>query len=262
MIEPVTLHILFSFVFGLVLGSFLNVCIYRIPIGKSIVHPPSSCPHCGKGIRFYDNIPLVSYLLLTGRCRSCRSGISIRYPVVELTTGLLSTALFVRYGISVQYIALLAFCSSLLVIAFIDIDYKIIPDVISLPGILVGFGLSVLPFTPLSVLESATGILAGGGSLYLVGVVYRWIRKQEGMGFGDVKLLAMIGAWMGWKALPMIILISSFAGTLIGGCCLLLAGRKITEQIPFGPFLVLGALLCLFFQREIYALWYSYLRLT
>jgi leader peptidase (prepilin peptidase)/N-methyltransferase len=261
MIAPDTLNLVFSLVFGLVLGSFLNVCIYRIPHGKSIVHPPSSCPHCGVRIKFYDNIPLLSYLLLMGRCRSCKTGISVRYPVVELTTGLLSMALFMRYGFSLQYLALMAFCSSLLVVAFIDIDHKIIPDVISLPGILVGFGLSALPTTPLSVLESGIGILLGGGSLYVVGVVYRWIRRQEGMGGGDIKLLAMIGAWMGWKSLPLVILISSFAGALIGGGCLLLARRNLGEAIPFGPFLVLGALLCLFFQKEIYFLWNAYLGL-
>jgi leader peptidase (prepilin peptidase)/N-methyltransferase len=260
--NPTTLHLLFSLVFGLILGSFLNVCIHRIPLGKSIVYPPSNCPQCSAGIRFYDNLPLVSYIVLLGRCRSCRSRISIRYPVVELTTGLLSAALFMRYGLSLHYFALLVFCAALLVIAFIDIDYKIIPDVISLPGIVVGFGLSALPMTPVSILESAMGILLGGGSLYLVGVLYRWIRKQEGMGGGDVKLLAMIGAWMGWKSLPMIILLSSFAGTLIGGGCLLLSRRRLSEAIPFGPFLVLGAFLWLFFRTEIHLCWNSYLNLV
>lgn len=259
--NPSTLHLLLSFIFGLILGSFLNVCIYRIPIGKSVVYPPSSCPHCGTGIRFYDNIPLVSYITLLGKCRTCRARISPRYPVVEFTAGLLSAALFLRYGFSMQYLALLAFCLSLIIIAFIDIDYKIIPDRISLPGILVGFGLSFMPITPVSVLESAIGILLGGGSLYLVGRVYRWIRDQEGMGGGDIKLLAMIGAWMGWKSLPWIILISSFAGTLIGGGSLLLARRRLNEAIPFGPFLVLGSLICLFFQGEIIRLWHAYLSL-
>ncbi len=261
MIDPNTLYLLFSLVFGLVLGSFLNVCIYRIPLGKSIVRPPSNCPQCGSAIRFYDNIPILSYFFLLGRCRSCRNQIPLRYPVVELTEGLLSTALFVTYGPSLQYLVLLAFCSSLLVVAFIDIDHKIIPDIISLPGILAGFGFSLLPKAPVSVLESALGILLGGGSLYLVGLLYRWTRKQEGMGGGDIKLLAMIGAWMGWKSLPLILLISSLTGTLIGGGCLLLARRRLNEAIPFGPFLVLGSLLCLFFQGEIYRLWNTYLSL-
>jgi leader peptidase (prepilin peptidase) / N-methyltransferase len=257
--SPATLYLLFALVFGLVVGSFLNVCIYRMPLGKSIVHPPSSCPRCDTRIRFYDNIPVVSYFLLLGKCRVCRSEISLRYPVVELTTGLLSTALFIRYGLSLHSFMLFAFCASLLVVAFIDIDHKIIPDAISIPGIVIGFGYSLLPGSPVSVLESVLGIVIGGGLLYVIGVLFQLIRHKEGMGFGDVKLLAMIGAWMGWKALPMVILISSLAGTLIGGACLLIGGRKLSERIPFGPFLVLGSFLCLFFARDIYMLWQRYL---
>jgi leader peptidase (prepilin peptidase) / N-methyltransferase len=260
--NPGNLYALYAFLFGLILGSFLNVCIYRMPLGKSIVSPPSSCPHCGTRIRFYDNIPIFSYLLLLGKCRSCRTEISLRYPVVELTSGLLSMALFVRYGLSLHYLMLFAFCASLLVVAFIDIDHKIIPDAISLPGIGFGFGYSLLPSSPVSLFESVLGILVGGGSLYMVGLIYRWIRKQEGMGGGDVKLLAMIGAWMGWKSLPMVILLSSLAGSLIGGGCLLLSRRRLSEAIPFGPFLVLGAFLGLFFGKEIYRLWQTYLRLV
>jgi leader peptidase (prepilin peptidase)/N-methyltransferase len=258
---PATLHILLALLFGLILGSFLNVCIYRIPFHRSIVYPPSSCPHCGSGIRFYDNIPLISYILLLGRCRSCHATISLRYPLVELTTGFLSTALFMGYGLSISYFMLLAFCSSLLVVAFIDMDHKIIPDVISLPGIVIGLALSLLPESPVSFLDSFIGIILGGGSLYTIGMVYRWLRGQEGMGGGDVKLLAMIGAWMGWRSLPYVILISSLSGTIIGGGSLLLSRRRLSETIPFGPFLVLGSLLYLFFQREIHMIWYTYINL-
>lgn len=260
--NPTTLHLLLSFIFGLILGSFLNVCIYRIPIGKSIVHPPSSCPHCGTGIRFYDNIPLVSYIVLLGKCRTCRVQISLRYPVVELTAGLLSAALFIRYGLSLEYFMLFAFCTSLLVVAFIDIDHKIIPDIISLPGIVIGFAYSLLPTSPVTVFESVLGILIGGGSLYVVREFFRLIRHKEGMGLGDVKLLAMIGAWMGWKSIPWIIMISSFTGTLIGAGSLLLARRRLNEAIPFGPFLVLGSLIYLFFQGDIIRLWRAYLSLV
>ena len=255
------LYSLLSLVFGLILGSFLNVCIHRIPRRESIVHPPSSCPHCGNRIRFYDNVPVLSFLLLRGHCRSCRGSISVRYPLVETITGLLSLALIVRYGVSVQYFLWLAFCAGLLVIAFIDLDHKIIPDVLSIPGVILGFVLSFFPVNPITVFESILGILLGGGSLYLVAFLYSWIRGQEGMGGGDIKLLAMIGAWMGWKALPFVILISSLTGTLIGGGSLLLSRQKLSEQIPFGPFLSLGALLYLFFQRDIYALWFAYLHL-
>lgn len=258
---PESLYTLFSLVFGLILGSFLNVCIHRIPRGGSIARPPSSCPHCGTPIRFYDNIPLLSFILLRGRCRSCRASISVRYPLVETTTGLLSMALFLKYGVSPQYVQWLAFCAALVVIAFIDLDHKIIPDVLSIPGLILGFALSFLPGTPVTVFESILGILLGGGSLYLVAFLYSWLRGQEGMGGGDIKLLAMIGAWMGWKALPFVILISSLTGTLIGGGSLLLSRRRLSEQIPFGPFLSLGAMLYLFFQRDLAALWFAYLRL-
>ncbi len=258
---PATVHSFTAFLFGLVVGSFLNVCIHRIPSGRSIVRPPSSCPHCGERIRFYDNIPLVSYILLLGKCRSCRGAISLRYPVVELTTGLLSLALFMRYGVHPNYFTLLTFCASLLVVVFIDLDHKIIPDIISLPGIAVGLGLSLFPFSPVSFLESLLGVFLGGGALYLVGAAYQWLRGREGMGGGDIKLLAMIGAWLGWRSLPFIILISSFSGTILGGGTLLLARRKLSETIPFGPFLVLGTLLYLFFEREIELFWLSYLHL-
>jgi len=140
-----TLSIVFAFLFGLALGSFLNVCIYRIPLKKSIVRPPSSCPNCGAGIRFYDNIPVISYVLLLGRCRHCRTPISLRYPLVELITGLLSVAIFIRFGLSPNYIFLFLFTAALIAIAFIDLQHKIIPDVISLPGILGRTGILLFP---------------------------------------------------------------------------------------------------------------------
>lgn len=254
---------IFSFLFGLILGSFLNVCIYRIPHGKSIIHPSSSCPHCGARIKFYDNIPLVSYLILMGKCRSCRHPIPIRYPIVELLTGLLSTALFLRYGLSPQYFLFLAFSAALVIVSFIDLSHKIIPNVISLPGILVG--LAATPFFRLNGLswkDSLIGMVVGGGSLYLISLIFRWLRGKEGMGLGDVKLLAMIGAWMGYLALPYIVLISSLTGTLIGGGSLLLTRKKFSETIPYGPFLVLGTLVYLFFGTELRHLWSDYLNLS
>lgn len=245
---------LFSVLFGLVLGSFINVCIWRIPIKKSIVHPPSACPHCGEKIKFYDNIPVVSYLLLLGKCRNCRQPISFRYPAVEALVGLLSLALFIRYGLTYQYLFFLLFAGSLVTVTFIDLDHQIIPDVISLPGILAGFLVSLLP-GPVSWLDSLIGIVAGGGILWLIAFVYERITGKQGMGGGDVKLLAMIGGWMGWKALPFILLISSLAGTVIGGGALLLAGKGVRVRIPFGPFLSLGALLYFFFGPEL-TQWY------
>ena len=250
-----TLGIVFAFLFGLALGSFLNVCIYRIPLKKSIVHPPSSCPNCGAEIRFYDNIPVISYILLLGRCRQCHAPISFRYPLVELITGLLSAALFIKFGLSPNTILLFLFTAALIAIAFIDLQHKIIPDVISLPGILGGVVFSFFPSAGISPLEALIGVVGGGGFLFLVGTAFEKVTGREGMGGGDVKLLAMIGAWMGWKALPFIVLISSFTGAVIGGLSLVVSRQGMRSRIPFGPFLALGALLFLFFGDEI-ALWF------
>jgi len=249
------MYSIFSFLFGLVLGSFANVCIYRLPMGKSIVSPPSSCPHCGFQIPFYDNIPIVSYILLRGKCRQCKQPISIQYPLVELIMGIISLALFIRYGISYQYILQLLFAGSLVVITFIDLHHKLIPDVISLPGILIGFLASFL-LRHLTWLDSAIGIVAGGGALLLIAVVFEKITGKEGMGGGDIKLLAMIGAWMGWKALPFVVLISSLLGIIIGGGALVASGKGIRVKIPFGPFLAMGSLIYLFFGDSLVA-WYS-----
>jgi leader peptidase (prepilin peptidase)/N-methyltransferase len=249
-----SLMALYSFLVGLALGSFINVCIYRIPLKKSIVHPPSSCPNCGKKIRFYDNIPLVSYLLLLGKCRHCRHLISWRYPAVEAIIGLLSLALFIRYGLSYQYVLFLLFTAALVTISFIDLDHQIIPDVLSLSGIIAGFAISLIP-GDISWLDSLIGVISGGGALFLVGFVYEKLTGKQGMGGGDVKLLAMIGAWMGWRALPFVLLISSLMGAIIGSVFLLAAGKGYRVRIPFGPFLSLGALLYFFFGTQL-ANWY------
>lgn len=245
---------LFSFLLGLSLGSFLNVCIYRIPLKKSIVHPRSSCPHCGEPIRFYDNIPLLSYLFLMGKCRQCDHRISLRYPIVELLTGILSLMLFTTYGISFQYLLSLLFAATLVTISFIDLDHRIIPDILSLPGVAAGWAVSFFPWG-VHWVDSLIGTVAGGGSLYLVAVLYERMTGREGMGGGDIKLLAMIGAWMGWQALPLIVLIASLTGAVIGVVLILFSGKGYRFRIPFGPFLSLGALLYLFFGRDL-TLWY------
>jgi len=251
-----TVGMVFAFLFGLAVGSFLNVCIYRIPLKKSIVSPPSSCPQCESRIRFYDNIPVLSYLLLLGRCRQCRARISLRYPLVELIVGLLSAALFLALGPSLPYLFLFLFTAALVAIAFIDLDHKIIPDVISLPGILVGLIFSFFPSAGLSPVDALIGAVGGAAFLLLVGVAFEKVTGREGMGGGDVKLLAMIGAWMGWKALPFILLLSSFTGAVIGGLSLAVSRQGMRSRIPFGPFLALGALLFLFFGDAI-VLWFN-----
>jgi leader peptidase (prepilin peptidase)/N-methyltransferase len=245
---------LFSVLFGLCLGSFANVCIYRIPLDKSIVHPASSCPHCGVRIRFFDNIPVFGYLLLTGRCRQCRVSISMRYPLVEILMAFLSLALFIRFGFQLQYLQFIVFAGTLVILSFIDFDHKILPDVLTFPGIAVGWLVSFLP-GGISWTDSLIGLAAGGGSLYLVATVYERITGREGLGGGDIKLLAMIGAWMGWQSLPLIVLMSSLSGAVIGSVFILSGGKGARTQIPFGPFLSLGALSYLFFGRQI-SLWY------
>ena len=230
------------------------MCIYRIPLNKSIVHPPSACPDCGYRVRFYDNIPVISYLFLMGRCRQCKVFISLRYPLVEILMALLSLALFIRFGFQLQYIPWMLFAGTLLILSFIDLDHKILPDVLTLPGILVGWLVSFLP-GGLSWADSLIGLIAGGGALYLVATVYARITGREGLGGGDIKLLAMIGAWMGWQSLPLIVLMSSLSGAVIGSVFILLGGKGARTQIPFGPFLSLGALSYLFFGRQI-SLWY------
>ena len=241
---------LYSLLVGLALGSFMNVCIYRIPLEKSIIRPSSSCPNCGKKIRFYDNIPLISYLLLLGRCRRCHHPISWRYPAVEAITGLLSLALFIRYGLSLQYLLFLLFAATLVTISFIDLDHQIIPDVLSIPGIVAGLAAAFIPGN-VSWFDSIIGIIGGGGTLFLVGLIYEKLTGKQGMGGGDVKLLAMIGAWMGWRSLPFVLLVSSLTGAIIGSIFLLAAGKGYRVKIPFGPFLSLGALFYIFFGPQL-----------
>lgn len=253
MLLPVAFYIL-VFIFGAVVGSFLNVCIYRLPKGESIVFPSSHCPRCGFMIPFYDNIPIVSYLILRGKCRSCKAPIAFQYPLVELINGCLTVFLFMKFGLSFAFAVLFLFCSAMVVITFIDLEHQIIPDVISLPGIAVGFICSF--FIPqLGWLNSLIGIVVGGGSLLLVAFVYELLTKKEGMGGGDIKLLAMMGAFFGWKAVPFIIFVSSLVGSVIG-ITVMLAQRKDSKlAIPFGPFLALGAVLYIFFGRQM-ILWY------
>ncbi len=255
--ETGAVPILFSFLFGLVFGSFLNVCIYRIPLKKSIIFPPSSCPHCGHRIAFYDNIPVVSYLLLRAKCRHCHEPIPLSYPVVELLTGLSSMALFIRYGLSYHYMLAFLFVVTLVLISFIDLHHQIIPDILSIPGILAGIAVSLIP-GHLPWLDSLIGAFGGGGALFLIAVVFKKITGRDGMGGGDVKLLTMIGAWMGWRALPFILLFSSLSGIVIGGSALMIAGKGYRVRIPFGPFLSLGAIIYLFFGQQI-LLWYYHL---
>ncbi len=239
-----------AFVFGAMIGSFLNVCIWRIPEGKSIVFPASHCPKCGKSIRPYDNIPLLSWLILRGRCRDCGKPISARYPLVELLTALLSLAMFWKYGLSLPYVAAFVFTAALIVITFIDFDHQIIPDVISLPGIPVFFLLAVFVMG-IGFLDALLGLLIGGGFLYLVAVGYELLTKREGMGGGDIKLLAMIGAFLGWKSLFFVVFMSSILGAIVGIVLIMIKGKDMKYAVPFGPFLSIAAVMYLFVGVEL-----------
>ena len=248
------LELITAFIFGVCIGSFLNVCICRLPAGKSIVHPPSSCPGCNAAIRFYDNIPVLSWFILRGQCRNCHTPIAFRYVMVELMGGFMAVCVYLRFGPSVQGIIYFSFIAALLVITFIDIDYHIIPDVISLPGILLGFAASF--FIPtLNWMDSLIGIMAGGGSLYAVAWGYERISGKEGMGGGDIKLLAMIGAFIGWQGVLLTIFMGSAIGTLVGLIDMRVKKKDMKMRIPFGPFLALGAIIHLFLGNELIA-WY------
>lgn len=242
---------LFIFLFGACVGSFLNVCIYRIPENKSIVFPGSSCPECENAIPFYDNIPIISYLFLRGRCRFCKTRISIRYPLIEALTAILGLALFLKFNLTLPFCFWFVFISALIIISFIDIDHQIIPDVISLPGIVL-FASSFYFLPEMTLKNTLLGIFAGGGILYSVAWIYYKLKKQEGMGGGDIKLLAMIGAATGIKGVVFTIFTGSLLGTFIGILIMLytrVADSKL--KIPFGPFLSLGAVLYIFYGNEL-----------
>jgi len=244
-----------AFLFGAAMGSFANVLIHRLPRGASIVTPGSRCPSCGTGIRWYDNIPVLSYFVLRGRCRACGKTISPRYPLVETLSGLLFVSVVIRFGIQPATVVLALFSWALLVITFIDLDHRIIPDVLSLPGIVLGLAYSLAPGFPRPV-DSALGVAAGAGFLLLILYAYEKIMGEEGMGLGDVKLLGMIGAFLGWQALPVTIMVSSLTGSVVGVGYALVKGEPVRKfPVPFGPFLALGALVHLFFGVQILQ-WY------
>ncbi len=238
--------IAFGFILGAVLGSFLNVCIVRLPLGESIVLPASHCRHCGGPVRVKDNIPLLSFLLLRGRCRDCGEAISRRYPIVELVTACLFAVSFATAPLSLVMGLRLLFLCALLVVTVIDLDHQIIPDRITLPGIVVGLMASACGLG-IPIVDSAIGMLLGGGMLYLIAVGYHALTGVEGMGGGDIKLLAMIGAFLGWQAVLLTLLLASSSGALYGA--VLVASRSANSRvpIPFGPFLAMGATCALFF---------------
>lgn len=259
-------------ILGLMVGSFLNVVIHRLPkmlerewqaecaelAGKkpkpqapyNLVVPRSACPHCGHKIGALENIPIVSYLVLGGKCRGCRAPISARYPTVEAASGILSAFIAWHFGFGAAALGALLLMWALLALTFIDFDTQILPDAITLPMLWLGllFNLSGT-FTSLN--SAVIGAIAGYLSLWSVYWAFKLITGKEGMGFGDFKLLAAIGAWLGWQALPLVILLSSFVGAIVGGLFMVVARRGREVPIPFGPYLAGGGLIALFFGQLI-----------
>jgi len=242
-------------VFGALIGSFLNVCIYRLPRGESIAWPGSHCTACSHPIAWYDNIPILSYVLLRGRCRRCSTSIPVRYPVVEAFNALGYVALLGFFGPAWATCVYGVLYSALLVVAGTDLTHKIIPNVITFPGILVGL-ISSATILPLGLVNALVGLLVGGGILWVLAWASPYLFGKEGMGGGDIKLLAMIGAFLGWKPAVMTIMLGSFLGSLIGVTLIAARVIKRDDYIPFGPFLVCGALLSLFFGQSILD-WYQ-----
>lgn len=259
-----------AFIFGLVVGSFLNVCIYRLPQKKSIISPASYCPHCRRPIEAVDNIPLVSYLLLRGRCRHCGAKISLRYPLVELATGLLFASVWLKFGLSRWFLPALFYGSVLILVGVIDLQHRIIPNKVVLPSLSVGlvllipaiFGKNILPLvfqqkTKLLWLDSLGGLLIGGGLLFLVGAVGQILFKREAMGGGDIKLGAFLGLFLGRYVLVALFL-SFLVGAVVGLTLILLGKASRKTLLPFGPYLSLGGLVALFYGQQ---LWTFYLAL-
>ena len=240
--------------FGLLIGSFLNAVIHRVPRKQSIVSPGSQCPSCGYALRWYDNIPVLSYVMLGGRCRRCRKPISIRYPIVELITAVVFVAHYFVFGWTPLLAVRLLFAASLVALFAIDLEHHLLPDVITLPGIVVGLVASV--FLPPGLVESLIGMLIGGGVLWLIGEAYFRYSGEEGMGGGDVKMLAMIGAFLGWKLVLVTLVMSSVAGSVLGLAIIAIKRGSMKYALPFGTFLALGALAASLIGDQIVT-WYA-----
>jgi len=235
--------------FGLAIGSFLNVVIARVPAGRSLVRPGSACPGCSAPLTWYDNIPVLSFLMLRGRCRACGMHISWRYPVVETITAAVLVVAYVAFGPSADFLVACVMLPTLVALTAIDLDHQMIPDAITLPGILIGLVIN-LASRRISWLDSVVGILLGGG-LFLVIILV----SRGGMGGGDLKLGAMLGAFLGWKALIVALFVAIVLGGAIGAVLLATGRRGRKDPIPFGPFLAAGGAMALFWGKQAFSWW-------
>jgi leader peptidase (prepilin peptidase)/N-methyltransferase len=247
--------LIFVFIMGAIVGSFLNVCIYRLPRKESLISPGSHCPSCGKPIGWFDNIPVLSFLMLGGKCRKCRKPFGARYFIVELLSGAVAALVFLHFGFGAKFFIFSAFFFAFIVISFIDLATREIPDEITLPGIVIGLLLATA-YPPLlgktanfgAFLDSLSGIIAGGAGLYLLGAIGSFIFKREAMGGGDIKLLAMIGAFLGFKLTLFTFFLAPFFGSAVG---IIVKIRRGDEIIPYGPYLSLAAAVAVFYGDTI-----------
>lgn len=245
---------IFVFLLGSCLGSFANVVIYRLPKGESVVTPRSRCGSCLKQIAWFDNIPILSWFILRGKCRNCKAAYSFRYPLVELIMGFLFLLTFQKYQISAFTLEYFIFIFGLVTVTFIDFDHMILPDVFTLSGIVIGLVGAVLNPDRIF-LEALAGVVFGGGTLWALAYLYQIMRKEDGMGGGDIKLLAWVGAVLGWKAIPFVIIASSVVGSVVGISIMIVQKKGLKTVIPFGPYLALGSVLY-FLGGDQLGLWY------
>jgi leader peptidase (prepilin peptidase)/N-methyltransferase len=244
-----------AFVVGAFIGSFLNVCIYRLPRGESVVWPGSHCPACNQPVAPYDNVPILSYLWLTGKCRRCRAPISVQYPLVELLNGLAYLLVLWWFGLTWPAAVYAAFCSALIVVSGIDLEHQIIPDRITLPGLAIGL-VAAATILPITLINALLGVAVGGGLLWLLAWLSPYLFGKEGMGGGDIKLMGMVGAFLGWKPALLTIMLGAIGGSAVGITLIGLKVLRRDQYIPFGPFLALGAAIALFCADDLLA-WYQ-----
>lgn len=230
----------FGGMLGLVIGSFLNVVVYRLPRGQSLLRPPSRCPKCGYALPWYDNVPVLGWLMLGGRCRKCRTAISAQYPIVEFITGVLFALIVWMTPDLPLMMSRLTLVCILIALFGIDLEHQILPNTITLPGIIVGMIFSTVAAPGWK--DALLGVLLGGGLLYGIAAAYFLVRREEGMGMGDVKMLALIGAFLGWKAVLVTLVLSSFSGAIVGMGLMAAERGGMRLAMPFGTFLALGAL--------------------
>jgi leader peptidase (prepilin peptidase)/N-methyltransferase len=248
----------FAALFGLVIGSFLNVCIYRLPRDQSVVWPASRCTNCGRQLSWYENVPVISYLALEGRCRTCGEGISPMYPVVEVSTALVFVAMLAWYGLTPLFLVRVLFACAMVVLFVIDLQHQILPNEITLPGIAVGLAASI--FLPPGLRDAAIGAVAGAGVLWLVALTYEKVRHHEGLGFGDVKMLCMIGAFLGWQLMVLTLVLSSFMGSLVGVALIAARRGDLGSKLPFGSFMAVAAIGAALFGPDVVDWYFGFYR--